>query len=561
MTRRWLSGRRTATPLTVTVAVIVAFSATVATTSASTPAEQVARLNAQRAAHGIPAGILERPDWSDACRKHEAYQDANGGELTHDEGSSSPGYTPEGAWAGANSILTSREEAFSAAGNAFEHAPIHLMQALGPELEQMGVWGGCATTWPGYTRTTATPTLYSYPGHGTSGHYFEETASENPYVPGDFVGLPQGTQTGPHLYVMAQGLPRGRLTSASLSGPSGGVEVRAVDNMTDGLGSYLPPGGIIIPVSPLAPRQVYTASATFEAGEGEPPLSRVWSFGTRGLSPASSLRAEGGHLLAATASPAPLSVVVQRVSDNGRVASRQLVNGETWVPALAEGAYVACLYQAPQGAYDGANECSQQFEVEKTFAAKLEVLRAGVRNGRLDVLADITGRADGDEIQVEFHARGKRHRFTAVARDRRLRIAERLPRSQRSARSGIVTLAYGGGEYQDSRVRPAVVRLRAASGKARLERGELSIAEGVLSAAGTVSRSARGVVRLRLTYDELGGGIGAWEGRATIDDGRWKVEEELPPAAHGGGYLTMQFTGYLRRNVRGEQTAKQVFAR
>jgi hypothetical protein len=56
-------------------------------------------------------------------------------------------------------------------------------------------------------------------------------------------------------------------------------------------------------------------------------------------------------------------------------------------------------------------------------------------------------------------------------------------------------------------------------------------------------------------------GIGAWEGRATIDEGRWKVEEELPPAAHGGGYLTMQFTGYLRRNVRGEQTAKQVFAR
>lgn len=195
-----------------------------------------------------------------------------------------------------------------------------------------------------------------------------------------------------------------------------------------------------------------------------------------------------------------------------------------------------------------------------SWPAKLEVLRAGVKDGKLDVLADITARASGDKVKVQFHARGKKHRFTATVKDSRLRINRLLPRSQRSVRTGIVTLAYEGGQYKSAQVRPTEVRLRAASGKANLERGELSVERGVLSAAGTVSKSARGVVRLELTWDNAGGGVGSWEGRATIRDGKWKVEEELPAEAHGGGYLTMQFTGYLRRNMRGEQTAKQVLA-
>ncbi|MDX6679599.1 MAG: hypothetical protein QOE31_3651, partial [Solirubrobacteraceae bacterium] len=52
-----------------------------ATARAATAAEQIAALNAQRAANGIPAGIVEQPDWTRACRDHMAYIAANGGTL------------------------------------------------------------------------------------------------------------------------------------------------------------------------------------------------------------------------------------------------------------------------------------------------------------------------------------------------------------------------------------------------------------------------------------------------------------------------------------------------
>ncbi len=35
-------------------------------------------LNAQRAAHGIPAGITENPAWSAGCNAHENYMQLNG---------------------------------------------------------------------------------------------------------------------------------------------------------------------------------------------------------------------------------------------------------------------------------------------------------------------------------------------------------------------------------------------------------------------------------------------------------------------------------------------------
>ena len=135
------------------------------TAGALTSAESIAKLNQQRAANGIPAGIVERPDWSDACRKHDAYTKAHG--LTHDEDSSQPDYTPEGAWAGQNAVLsTSNGWGPTSVESTWEHAPIHLMQILGPALSEMGTWGGCATTWPGYNRPFAVKlpaTLYLSP--------------------------------------------------------------------------------------------------------------------------------------------------------------------------------------------------------------------------------------------------------------------------------------------------------------------------------------------------------------------------------------------------------------
>jgi len=115
-------------------------------------------------------------------------------------------------------------------------------------------------------------------------------------------------------------------------------------------------------------------------------------------------------------------------------------------------------------------------------------------------------------------------------------------------------LAYPGNEL----VRPASVRLRAANGKAGLARSDLSLRDGVLRAKGTVSSRARGVARLILDFQRPDGSTGTWEGKATIADGRWSTTEPLPAEAAAGGYLSIQFTGYLKERMRGEQIAKQI---
>jgi hypothetical protein len=262
--------------------------------AAASPA--VDALNAQREAHGIPAGIVESPAWSDGCAKHAAYMALHG--LTHEEDPELPGYTIEGAHAGVSSVLHVGGGWWEGGVNPWEDAPIHLMQLLAPELSVSGAARGCMYTWPGYLRPLPEPagaTVYSYPGDGATGVPPRQIARERPFVPGDFVGLPEGTATGPHLYVLPFGAGRGRLTSATLTGPQGPVDVRTVDNGTAGgeLGMYLPPGGIVIPVAPLQPGAAYTASATFAGARGEYDpdtgddeeeipviVSRTWSFTT-----------------------------------------------------------------------------------------------------------------------------------------------------------------------------------------------------------------------------------------------------------------------------------------
>ena len=271
------------------------FSWLAATAGAAPAATQIAALNAQRAAHGIPAGIVEMPAWSEGCRKHMSYIAANGGRLTHEESPASPGYSADGAEVGRRAVITPLADAFTASANAFESAPLHLMQTLAPALSRMGVWGGCATTNLGYDRRASTARLYTYPGDRAGGFYAAEQASELPATPGSFVGLAQGTTTGPHLLVMALGTGPGRIVAATLAGPSGLVDVRTVDNVTAGLEGYMPPGGMIIPAQPLAPATTYTATATFMPNGARLPLARVWSFTTAGsAAPVVGSSAAGG---------------------------------------------------------------------------------------------------------------------------------------------------------------------------------------------------------------------------------------------------------------------------
>jgi hypothetical protein len=53
------------------------------------------------------------------------------------------------------------------------------------------------------------------------------------------------------------------------------------------------------------------------------------------------------------------------------------------------------------------------------------------------------------------------------------------------------------------------------------------------------------------------------EARAEIqDDGDWELDDDQVPAqlAQCGGYLSVQFTGYFERRIRGEQLAYELNA-
>ncbi len=187
--------------------------------------------------------------------------------------------------------------------------------------------------------------------------------------------------------------------------------------------------------------------------------------------------------------------------------------------------------------------------------AKLQVLRAGVTGGKLDVLASITAKATGN-VRVRYRSAGATTTFDASIAGGQIRFRKALPRSQRSKPTGIFTLTFAG----TSLVQPDAVTLRAARGKARLVRTSSAIdSAGTLRVAGTISPRARGVVRLRLGYSAAGGETTFLDYKAKIASGRWSLRQALPlAAARAGGLLSIQFTGYEPLRIRGEQIAKEL---
>lgn len=258
-------------------------------------AEIVHLLSLQREANNIPGGLVERAEWSAACASHNYYE-AQTGQFGHEEDPGSPYYTAEGDWAGENSVI-----AFGSSwsdGNPWENAPIHLLQMLAPRLSETGAaesFGhNCLTTWPGYKRPSpAMLTAYSYPGDGVSGVVPSEQARESPFIPGDFVGLPEGTVTGRYLLAYLDGLvsfaEASEVTAAAtLAGPGGPVELRVIDSTSPDIGTYMPrPSAFLIPVRPLAPWTAYRASVTWTLA-GAAPFEQSFSF-TTGADPGQSV--------------------------------------------------------------------------------------------------------------------------------------------------------------------------------------------------------------------------------------------------------------------------------
>ncbi|MDQ8045011.1 MAG: hypothetical protein AAGC46_03720 [Solirubrobacteraceae bacterium] len=369
--------RRFAFALAVTSAAAAVVAAPAAARDQLSGPQEIAFLNAQRASNGIPGDLVENPAMTDACAKHMNYIAVNGGGLTHSEDSAKPGYTPEGAMAGSSSVLTSAGSAFTSTGvDQFETAPIHLMQMLSPWVTSSGASGGCLNTLAaqfGYfgatLRAFAAPTTFTYPGDGSIAVPAKESASEGPYIPGAFVGLANanntsGPVTGPHLFFYNAGPAvswrgayadaRGHFTAVSLTGPSGPVAVKSVDNDTtapglDPIGPYLSPGGILIPVSPLVPNQRYTATVTFQpdlddvtngtgAGPADgvpdlPAVTKTWSFSAGAVAPTTATPVTPTPVVpTGTPPPLPVKPVLTKLSLKSRsVSVKSTTTASLWV--------------------------------------------------------------------------------------------------------------------------------------------------------------------------------------------------------------------------------------
>ncbi len=159
--------------------------------------------------------------------------------------------------------------------------------------------------------------------------------------------------------------------------------------------------------------------------------------------------------------------------------------------------------------------------------AKLDITRAAVdrRRRRLRITASITGRASG-RIAVAYRAAGRIIRFPATIDPRRRRVIINRPIGAAAARpgTGIVTLRYPG----DPDTQPQSVRLRVAATAARLHASRPTIVNGKLSARGTISRSATGVVRVQLTYESADGHSRTLAYSGRITRGRYTVAATLP---------------------------------
>jgi hypothetical protein len=441
---------------TVVVAAALTLSVATPARAAATAAQVIAALNAQRQAHGIPGGIVENAQWSAGCDKHITYMQRNGGGLTHDEASGRPGYTPEGAEAGGSSVLA-RGDSWSE-GNPWETAPIHLHQLLGPRLNETGVADRdgyvCVSTWPGYQRPAPASWLtYTYPGPGTAGHRFEETASESPFTPGERVGIPQGTMTGPYLYVMFDGpfaSAKATAGAATLTGPSGAVDLAVVDNTTSGAGSYLPPGIELIPRRPLRPRTTYTASirATLEAqtaaGTVQQPVSHAWTFTTGARPNDVTVQLARNHRRPSSAelsvhSLAPNLVVVLS-GPGGAVVRPALDRGDGIVRLPVPGRWRACATSGGGSTeYETRSRCARAM-----FPARLDVAlakRVSGRRLRLTVPAVAVGSRARIALSVMHRRSAGLTTLRSVRLRRRTTIA--LPAARRGDRWN-VTLSVGG---------------------------------------------------------------------------------------------------------------------
>jgi hypothetical protein len=223
-----------------------------------TSADIVRFLNAQRAANGLPAGIIEDPALSAGC------------------------FT--------SSWLRAAAGSWTATSNPFEDRPGSLVRLLAPRLDRMGAATHasevCAAL-PTSLNGPAPPTdvVYTYPGDGATDWWTRHWADVE--VPTDQPGEfhVEKVAVGPVLYAFFDGpglTPAATVdvTEATLTGPGGTLPVDASVTTT-------PTAVELTPHDRLHQFTTYTttvsADVTPEGGGAARPFARTWSFTTGGL--------------------------------------------------------------------------------------------------------------------------------------------------------------------------------------------------------------------------------------------------------------------------------------
>ncbi|HEY6761563.1 MAG TPA: hypothetical protein VI318_18830 [Baekduia sp.] len=246
-------------------------------------ADIVGFVNAQRAANGIPAGIVEDAAASAACAAWIA-----SGE--HDAG-------PAGEWSWEDYPYAVDQGPWTAANDPFERHPYQLPLVLAPRLATLGAaevnGRGCATLMTLGTRPApAHDVTYTYPGDGM------QDVRTSQLLDTEIQPTDRFDESGPVLYAFFDGpdldpadTSATKTTSASLTGPGGAaVAVDAHDFSTP----FLPTEVQLVPRAALAPFTTYHASVSADVtppgGGAARSFTRAWSFTTGALENAMVVR-------------------------------------------------------------------------------------------------------------------------------------------------------------------------------------------------------------------------------------------------------------------------------
>lgn len=250
----------------------------------TTPVQAIAYLNEQRAANGIPGNLTNDPAMSQGCEEYTNLYKPLSGQYPHEELRSQPGYTPAGNEAASHSDLGGGPGQWNQWINPWVDAPLHLSALFDPSAttawygETHGAWGiGQACMGAGGERPFTSPAFFSLPGENVTNVNPIESAAEQPFTPGQAVGIPQSTATGPTIILWREdtaatlqrvtlqvsgGLPvPTRIVTASTPAPPSPPGWPANASETVG-------GNYVIPVSPLKFASRYTLTAIWADSMG-----------------------------------------------------------------------------------------------------------------------------------------------------------------------------------------------------------------------------------------------------------------------------------------------------